>query len=302
MNKHSKKAVKKAVPPSYTIDSFRIRKQDINHFDMVPIKKDTREIGRSMQPHSHNCCLIIVVTHGGGIHTVDGEVFNVKPNMIFFLMPGQIHSYDLTPDIEGFAVYYTVDFYLHYARERHFDKIPFFRSMTAQTVAQADVTEMKTIEVLLHEMYSEYTQKLPAKEEALRNFLDILLIRINRLWKHDKLIRGKVTGVVQFRKFLEFLEENYKRKKKAGDYAKLLHVTPNHLNTLCRQSVKQTVTELIHDRIMLEAKRQLAYTDRGVKQIADDLGFKDYTYFLRLFKKKTGLTPDKFRSNSETAN
>src|SRR5690606_22719211 len=72
----------------------------------------------------------------------------------------------------------------------------------------------------------------------------------------------------------------------------------NHLNTLCRQSVKRTVTELIHERIILEAKRQLAYTDWGVKKIADNIGFKDSSYFLRLFKKKTGITPDQLRANS----
>lgn len=268
----------------------------LEHFDMMRLEKDIHEIGFSLKPHSHDCYLILVVTRGGGTHIIDGDHFNIEPNTIFLLDPGQIHSFEFTKDIAGFAVYFTLDFYVHYARERHFDKMPFFRSLHSQTVAKTNSKSMEFIIVLLEEMLMEFTQNLSAKEDALRNFLDILLIRINRLWNHDQMILGKVSTVVQIRKLMHLIELHYKKIKTPGEYARLLHITPNHLNTLCRQSVRRTVTGLIHDRIILEAKRQLAYTDWGVKKIGDNLGFKDSSYFLRLFKKKTGTTPDAFRS------
>jgi AraC-like DNA-binding protein len=270
----------------------------LEHFDMMRLEKDLHEIGYSLTPHAHDCYLILIVTRGGGSHTVDGENFRVEPNTIFLLSPGQVHSFEFTKDIAGFVVYFTLDFYLHYARERHFDKIPFFRSMHPQTVAKANADLIKSIVVILEEMLNEVTRNMKAREEALRNLLDILLIRINRVWAHDQIIPGKVSSVVQFRKLVHLIEKHYKKIKTAGEYARLMNLSPNHLNTLCKQSVKRTVTEMIHERIIREAKRQLAYTDWGVKKIADDIGFKDSSYFLRLFKKKTGMTPDRFRSDS----
>ena len=272
----------------------------MDHFDMIRIEKDIQEIGYSLTPHSHDCYLILVITRGSGSHTVDGERMKVEPNCIFVLSPGQVHSFDFSKDIGGFAVYFTLDFYLHYARERHFDKIPMFRSMSPQTVAKASAESTRSMIVLLEEMQHEFTQNLTAREEALRNFLDILLIRINRVWGHDKLIPGKVNTVVHVRELMHLIDKHYKKIKTASEYARMMNLSANHLNTLCRQSVKRTVTEMIHERIILEAKRQLAYTDWGVKKIADDLGFKDSSYFLRLFKKKTGMTPDRFRSGSNT--
>lgn len=270
----------------------------LDHFDMIRLEKDIHEIGFSLKPHSHDCYVILIVTHGGGTHTVDGENFNVEPNMIFLLSPGQIHSFEFSKDIAGYAVYFTMDFYLHYARERHFDKIPLFRSVQPQTLVRTNAESLKSVTVLLEEMLNELTQKVKAKEEALRNFLDILLIRINRLWSEDRIIPGKITSVVQVRKLMQLIETHYKKIKTPGEYARLMNLTTNHLNTLCRQSLHRTLTELIHERIILEAKRQLAYTEWGVKKIADNIGFKDSSYFLRLFKKKTGMTPDQFRESS----
>ncbi len=265
---------------------------------MIRLEKDLNEIGYSLRPHSHDCYLIIVITRGRGSHTVDGENFKIEPPCIFILYPGQIHSFEFTKDIQGFAVYFTMDFYLHYARERHFDKIPFFRSAHPQLYVKTDAASMKFISVLLEEMLSELTNSFTAKEDALRNFLDILFIRINRLCTTSQLIPGKVSSVVQVRKLMRLIDTNYKKIKTPGEYAKLMNLTPNHLNTLCRQGLKKTVTDLIHERIILEAKRQLAYTDWGVKKISDNIGFKDNSYFLRLFKKKTGMTPDQFRTSS----
>ncbi len=290
--------LKKTTPPFHSISSFRSRKYVVDHFDMIRLEKDIHEIGLSLKPHSHDCYLILVVTRGVGRHTVDGENFNVEPNSIFFLTPGQIHSFEFSKDISGFAVYFTKDFYLHYARERHFDKIPLFRTAHPQTFLHTNSAAIKSITVLLEEMLTELTQKVIAKEEALRNFLDILLIRINRLWDHNEIIPGKVTSVVQVRKLMQLIEKNYKTVKTPGEYAKLMNLTTNHLNTLCQQSLRRTVTELIHERLIVEAKRQLAYTEWGVKKIADNIGFRDSSYFLRLFKKKTGMTPDQFRESA----
>jgi AraC family transcriptional regulator, transcriptional activator of pobA len=61
--------------------------------------------------------------------------------------------------------------------------------------------------------------------------------------------------------------------------------------------VGKTVAQLIDEQIILEAKRYLLATPNQVKDIAWDLGYEDVSYFIRFFKKHTGLTPDAFRKN-----
>lgn len=290
--------LKKPSPPFYSIETFRSRKHALEHFDIIHLKNDMQEIGFSLKAHAHDCYMIVVVTSGGGTHTIDGETYKVEPPCIFLLSPGQIHSYEFTTDIEGFAVYYTVDFYLHYARERHLDRTPFFHSIERPTFIRANTRTIKPVLSTLEEMLSEFTQDVNGKEDVLRNLIDILLIRINRLWSGKPVATRKTSTMVQVRKLIELIEKHYKKIKTPGEYALMMSLSPNHLNTLCKKTLNRTVTELIHERIIVEAKRQLAYSDWGLKKIADNLGFRDYSYFLRFFKKNTGMTPDDFRVKS----
>src|SRR5690606_8902373 len=85
--------LKKPTPPFHTIDSFRSRKHVLDCFDMMRLESDLHEIGYALKPHSHDCCLVLIITRGGGLHTVDGENYKVEPNCIFLLIPGQIHSF-----------------------------------------------------------------------------------------------------------------------------------------------------------------------------------------------------------------
>ena len=80
-----------------------------------------------------------------------------------------------------------------------------------------------------------------------------------------------------------------------SDYADLMFISPKHLNSLCKKGLNKTVTNLIHERNLIEAKRLLLFTDNSVAEIAFELGFADKSYFMKFFKKHTKLTADMFR-------
>ena len=79
------------------------------------------------------------------------------------------------------------------------------------------------------------------------------------------------------------------------EYARLLYITPNHLNAVTQDVLGVTAGDIIRERIVLEAKRLLTNADMDVNQIADDLNFQDNSYFTRFFKKYVGVTPEQFR-------
>jgi AraC-like DNA-binding protein len=72
------------------------------------------------------------------------------------------------------------------------------------------------------------------------------------------------------------------------------------LNRICNEILQKTTTEVITDRIILEAKRMLMDKGLTVNEIATKLGFDDYSYFTRLFKKKSGITPTNFRVSKKS--
>jgi len=80
-------------------------------------------------------------------------------------------------------------------------------------------------------------------------------------------------------------------------YAEKLHISPNYLNILCKKNLKISATQLIHQRISIEAKRLLQSTERSIKEIAFELGFADQAYFSNFFKQQTGASPSDFREN-----
>jgi AraC-like DNA-binding protein len=75
----------------------------------------------------------------------------------------------------------------------------------------------------------------------------------------------------------------------------MMNLSPSYLNTICKETLDKTLTDLISERLILEAKRLFSYSDLNVTQVATKLNFADPSYFTRFFRKHTGVTPEEFR-------
>lgn len=98
--------------------------------------------------------------------------------------------------------------------------------------------------------------------------------------------------------FRKLLEENYNNLKRPGEYASLLNISTPYLNECIKNATGYTASQIIQERIILEAKRMLYHTQKSVKEIAFDLGYPDYPYFSRMFSKATGFTPTAFKGKN----
>lgn len=98
--------------------------------------------------------------------------------------------------------------------------------------------------------------------------------------------------------FRRTLEKNYWQLKRAGDYADQLNISVPYLNECVSITTGLSVSKNIHNRVILEAKRMLYHTDKSVKEISFDLGYDDYTYFSKLFKKIAGVSVLVFRKKN----
>lgn len=289
-------AKKKDTPalPVYNIETFRNANSKSSFFDIKILQQHDREREEIHQPHRHDCYLILFVTQGTGKHFIDFTTYEIKPYTAFLLMPGQVHTWELSKDIQGFILFFTPSFYLMHQQKKQLAELP----VLPTGGIQLDRDEDASLVILLNDMLKENSQNKSGRDELLRSSLEILLIRLSR-YQPSKDISATPTAGLQIRQLQSLIEQHFIEWKSVTGYADHLNITSKHLNDVCKKTLNKTVSDLIHERQLLEAKRLLAYTHTTIKAIADHLAFNDKSYFNRFFKKYTGLTPEHFRESEQ---
>jgi AraC family transcriptional activator of pobA len=147
----------------------------------------------------------------------------------------------------------------------------------------------------------EYRQAASHRELLLESLLAGMLAWLARQIippASSPLQPGAARSPRHFGRFCQLIEAEYSTQHAVSWYAGRLGISPAHLNALCRQASRQSALELIHERLLLEARRSLAYSARSVGAVSDALGFADQAYFTRFFKQRVGLSPKAFRTRA----
>lgn len=258
------------------------------------------------EPHVHSFYEILWFREGTGRHTVDFVDYEVKPDTIFFLAPGQIHNFDHNVDKEagicnykGLAVQMCTDFIrdedvngnamLKYNAFYTFDTAPYF------TVDKEVGDELQRIVGQMEEEASHSGEF--GNIDILKSLLRIFLVKVQRHGKQDVTIRlnNLKSSHQLFVSFRRLVEKEYKHLHTVQEYADRLSVSVRTLNKCVNECSQTSPLAFINDRIVLEAKRLVRYTNMMIKEIAFDLGFDDPSYFVKLFKRQTGHLPSDFR-------
>ncbi|MFV8440878.1 AraC family transcriptional regulator [Flavobacterium sp. LB2P44] len=246
------------------------------------------------EPHRHNSYVLVFFTKGSGIHEIDFDVFSIQPGSMFFLQPGQMHHWDLSDDVEGFVILYSGEMYNLYFGKKTISDYPFYSSVDNKPEMVFDASESEAILPYFKSLISETLTNKMLKSDKIMNMLDSIHIEIARKYSARYLHKAHSYNV-KIKTFEALLEQNFKTEKRASFYASALAITLKHLNRICNEILQKTSTEVITERIILEAKRMLMDRKFSVNEIATALGYDDYSYFTRLFKKHTGMTPSAFR-------
>jgi len=252
---------------------------------------------RIEKPHKHNFYAVFLFTKGTGIHEIDFHKYEVKPGSVFFLYPGQTHSWELSDDIDGYIFFHTEDFYEMTYVNNSIKDFPFFESNYSDKCIYLSEDKCRLIEDLFKTLLMESAKEEWKKKQLILSYLTQIYIYLNRFLETQSAVNFSDLRHYQsvFSKFEKLVDEHFIKIKSATEYADLLNITQKHLNRIVKSITQKTTTEIITDRIVLEAKRQLLYTNKTLNEIAFDLGFTDYTYFSRLFKKKVTITASDFR-------
>lgn len=249
-------------------------------------------------PHKHDFYLLVLFTKGSGIHEVDFVSYNVMPGALFMLNPGQTHHWELSENTEGYIFFHTQAFYdLHYTDNKLAD-FPFFYSQYNSPCIYLNNVKTLKLESLLKILLEEYSNPKLLNRQFLTSLTDIIYVECSRAYmlQNPSAENSRDKYYYKFRKFEELVEKHFITEKSPAAFADMLNITSKHLNRITQAVVAKTASDVILERIMLEAKKLLVQQKESFSEIGFSLGYDDYAYFSRLFKKKTGETPSEFLS------
>ncbi|PWN64602.1 helix-turn-helix domain-containing protein [Chryseobacterium oncorhynchi] len=232
--------------------------------------------------------------------TVDFNRYKTKKPSLFFLTSQRLNIEKGKE--ESMLLHYNRDFYCIQIHDKEVacDGL-LFHNIFEIPFVELDPSEAIMIKGLFQNIKDELEWKDSSAEEMIRTYVKQIIIRATRKWKKQNLdndtikIQGSELDI--FRDFSRHLEIHFRKKHHVSDYAELLHIAPKTLTHKFKSLNLESPNQFIINRILLEAKRLLFYTDKPVKEIAYDLGYEDPAYFNRLFTHKTGSTPANFKKN-----
>jgi len=255
-----------------------------------------RHYGQLHHAHRHSFYHLVLFTGGKGHHTIDFQRFELAPSQMYFMSPGQVHSWHFEAGAEGFLVHFNEAFFTSFLKEDNYlDRFPFFQSIPAACVCDLSPSATGRVITVFEAMLKEMEGKTPDYLDMIRLRLLELFILVERDTAHGSTAAARGPKHALLRSYQQLIQKHFRTLKLPRQYAELLYVTPNHLNALCQELLGKTAGDLIRERVLLEAKRLLTNAGWTVAQIAAYLDFADNSYFNRYFKKAEGITPESFR-------
>jgi AraC-like DNA-binding protein len=242
--------------------------------------------------HRHDFHELLFIAAGTGSHMLDLQAHEVKAPSLHLVSPGQVHQLTRSADMTGDVVMFAPDALLgqgHAARNELFTRA---ERPSAIALTELQLTEARALIAL---MEAELASERPLVE-VVEGYLGILLIKC-AAWSRRADGSNAATRDASdpVRRFLDLVEQGFLAERTVSHYAGLLAMTGDHLNELVRERLGRTASSVIHDRLLLEAKRLLLHGDLSIKEVGYALGMKDPAYFTRWFSKAEGTPPAAFR-------
>jgi AraC family transcriptional regulator, transcriptional activator of pobA len=247
-------------------------------------------------PHRHDFYAIYYVTGGEGLHTIDFVSYPLVPDTLYFVSPGQVHYGQFSRPMEGYIVGFLEDFLLCFGPSSGcIYELSFFHNVSQYPKLHLNRSEATKIKSLISDMEREYLVNTPDRTLMLRSYLHILLVNIQRLYvaAYPEQHSNRDSSFV--RKFNHLVSALYMSERTVRSYAVKMGVSTGHLSNTIKSLTGLPPKKMIRQQIMMEAKRLLAHTNLSVSEIIQHLNMEDLSYFSRMFKHTTGLSPSAFR-------
>jgi len=244
-----------------------------------------------IRPHRHGDLVqLLYVRSGEAELEVEGRVMRVREASLQVTPALAVHGFRFAEDVQGWVLSMGLPLAEQLGR--------LLESGVLEQPACFVAGESKQqLDALFESIDREYAGQAPGRDLMLQSLLNMLLVWLSRraLEQSHAEASQQDRGIEHVQAFARLLEQDFREHRPIEHYAAKLGISTAHLNALCRRLAGQSALQMIHQRLLLEAKRHLVYTTLTVQQVSDSLGFSEPAYFSRFFKRYAGISPRAFR-------
>ncbi len=242
--------------------------------------------------HRHNFHLLMWFLAGHGRQRIDHRSIVIAPQQLCVIPQGCVHQFEEARGLAGFVVAWTDDLL---QSDHDYPRELLQAAHETLSVPAAEQAEFTAISQLISAEYAR--APLLGQAALLRHWVCALLIRVERLRSAEALAQppASASDPSVYQAFARLLHAHYRTHHDVGFYADQLGLSANRLSRVLQQIVGKTAKYLIQERLILEAKRYLQFTDLSIKQIGLALGYADPLHFSKIFKQATQLSPQQYR-------
>ncbi len=263
---------------------------DLLHCESIPKRSSLHHW--EIKPHRHaDLFQLLYVQRGRAVVEVEGRRSEIGEPSIQVIPPLCVHGFQFSENIEGYVL--TLGAPLVEQLEQQLGG-PL--AVLASSGCYPAGDNRRYLNTLFDALLKEYEGSAASRDLVLGSLVNVLMVWISRHQQQNAPASGRdernrhVLG-----RFIKLVEQHYREHLTVETFAHRLGMSAVHLNNLCRQSAGQSALQIIHQRLLLEARRNLIYTNMTVAQVSDSLGFADPAYFSRFFRRLGGVSPNGFR-------
>lgn len=249
-----------------------------------------------MEPHRHVYYELFFFFGGSGSHLIDFIEFDIQPPSIQLVGPHQLHQVSHSKDSEGYVIKIRP---VLIASNPFLQKFFNFIQYNQYFKVGVQITEEER-NLLKNSFHFLKSYNNDNSEDSIFALLAALNLYISILKKHQTTPSSSEENNpnnAYFTEFLNLVEENYLVEKSADFYTQAMNLSLSKLNNIVKERTEMTVKKFLINRVLLEAKRLIAHTEKSVKEIAYELEFLEPAHFTNFFKKHMGTTPTKFKAD-----
>lgn len=262
---------------------------DVVHCETIEVRSALHDW--ELTPHRHGRLHQFLMLHRGAARgRFDDAEVDLSDNTVVNVPTGCVHSYSFEPGTEGWVVTVASEVLDEWLAEG--EGLRPVLSNPAQVPGNMDIRDT------ICTIFDEYETRDFGRAHVLRARIALLAGLVARAIAGDAPAALSSDTTLQ-RRFEALVEAHFTEHLAVSDYADRLAVTPTHLSRVMRQATGRPASGVVTDRIIREARRNLAYSNLSVSEVAYALGYQDPSHFSRVFSRATGLSPRAFRQQIE---
>lgn len=279
--------------PSFFLFGEPLRTVEGRFVHLEALDDRTRPNDWNIRAHAHaDLNHLFHISAGGGVMYADAEAIAFAAPCLLMVPSGTVHGFSYAVETIG-SVLTLADSYLRDLTGREPDFAALFRSPH-----QLRLGSESRVAASLESLSRELVWTAPGGGAAVEAHLLAMLVEALRLLVRAQASSPAVQGAqaTLVARFRELIEAHYRQALSMDAYAQRLGVTLARLRAACLKVAAASPLRLVQDRLMLEARRALLYSNMTVAEVGYHLGFEDPAYFSRFFARAEGRSPRAFRS------